>query len=83
MDRAGEGYRFKYDKVRVAQSLTYQNDNLRPFAPQREGPGVHRAQHAWLGACDAWPDAQDIAKPLARRDRGGRRRGLPASHNRP
>jgi pimeloyl-ACP methyl ester carboxylesterase len=32
MDRVGDGYRFKYDTVRVTQSLLYQNDNLRPFA---------------------------------------------------
>jgi 2-(acetamidomethylene)succinate hydrolase len=38
MERAGDGYRFKYDKVRVAQSLTYQNDNLRPFAPRVSAP---------------------------------------------
>jgi pimeloyl-ACP methyl ester carboxylesterase len=38
MDHVGGGYRFKYDKVRVAQSLTYQNDNLRPFAPLVSAP---------------------------------------------
>jgi hypothetical protein len=40
MDRSDEGYRFKYDKVRVAQSLTFQNDNLRPFAPRVTAPVV-------------------------------------------
>jgi len=38
MERVGDGYRFKYDKVRVAQSLTYQNDNLRPYAPMVSAP---------------------------------------------
>jgi len=38
MDRVGDGYRFKYDKVRVAQSLTYQNDNLRSYAPMVSAP---------------------------------------------
>jgi 2-(acetamidomethylene)succinate hydrolase len=38
MDRVGDGYRFKYDKVRVTQSLIYQNDNLRPFAPLVSAP---------------------------------------------
>ncbi len=38
MDRVGDGYRFKYDKLRVAQSLAYQNDNLRPFAPLVRAP---------------------------------------------
>ena len=52
MDRSGDAYRFKYDKVRVAQSLTYQNDNLRPFAPHGRGAGGDHAQHARLRACD-------------------------------
>jgi 2-(acetamidomethylene)succinate hydrolase len=38
MDEVDGVYRFKYDKVRVAQSLTYQNDNLRPFAPLVSAP---------------------------------------------
>jgi pimeloyl-ACP methyl ester carboxylesterase len=31
-------YRFKFDNVRVAQCLTYQNDNLRPFTPLVRAP---------------------------------------------
>jgi hypothetical protein len=38
MDRDGDTYSFKYDKVRVAQSLTHQNDDLRPFAPLVQAP---------------------------------------------
>jgi pimeloyl-ACP methyl ester carboxylesterase len=40
MDQVGDGYRFKYDRVRVTQGLTYQNDNLRPFAPHVKAPVV-------------------------------------------
>src|SRR3954464_2211730 len=61
MDRAGDGYRFKYDKVRVAQSLTYQNDNLRPFAPQVQAPvAIMRSTRG--SELETLADAQDIAK---------------------
>jgi pimeloyl-ACP methyl ester carboxylesterase len=61
MDRAGEAYRFKYDKVRVAQSLTYQNDNLRPFAPQVQAP-VFIARSTRGSELATLQDAQDIAR---------------------
>lgn len=60
MDRVGEGYRFKYDKVRVAQSLTYQNDNLRPFAPMVQAP-VFMARSTRGSELATLQDAQDIA----------------------
>jgi pimeloyl-ACP methyl ester carboxylesterase len=61
MDRAGDAYRFKYDKVRVAQSLTYQNDNLRPFAPAVQAPvAIMRSTRGSELATLA--DAQDMAK---------------------
>src|SRR6476659_6477952 len=61
MDRVGDGYRFKYDKVRVAQSLTYQNDNLRPFAPLVQAP-VFMARSTRGSELATLQDAQDIAK---------------------
>jgi 2-(acetamidomethylene)succinate hydrolase len=60
MDRAGEGYRFKYDKVRVAQSLTYQNDNLRSFAPLVQAP-VFMARSTRGSELATLQDAEDIA----------------------
>jgi 2-(acetamidomethylene)succinate hydrolase len=61
MDRIGDSYRFKYDKVRVAQSLTHQNDNLRPFAPRVTAPvAILRSTRGSELASLA--DAQDIAK---------------------
>src|SRR4051812_18028454 len=61
MDRVGDGYRFKYDKVRVAQSLTYQNDNLRPFAPLVQAPVVilRSTRGSELATLS---DAQDMGK---------------------
>lgn len=40
MDQVGEGYRFKYDPVRVAQSLAHQCVSLRPYAPRVKCPVV-------------------------------------------
>ena len=61
MDPVGDGYRFKYNKVRVAQSLTYQNDNLRPFAPLVQAPvAIMRSTRGSELATLA--DAQDMAK---------------------
>ena len=61
MDRVGDGYRFKYDKVRVAQSLTYQNDNLRPFAPHVKAP-VFMARSTRGSELASLQEAQDIAR---------------------
>ncbi|MBV9579838.1 MAG: alpha/beta hydrolase [Chloroflexi bacterium] len=61
MDRVGDGYRFKYDKVRVAQTLTYQSDNLRPYAPLVDAPvAIMRSTRGSELATLA--DAQAIAK---------------------
>jgi hypothetical protein len=61
MDREGDTYRFKYDKVRVAQSLTYQNDNLRPFAPLVQAPvAIMRSTRG--SELATLQDAQDIAE---------------------
>jgi hypothetical protein len=61
MNRDGDTYGFKYDKVRVAQSLTYQNDNLRPFAPLVQAPVVimRSTRGSELATLQ---DAQDIGK---------------------
>ena len=61
MDRDGDKYSFKYDKVRVAQSLTYQNDNLRPFAPHVTAPVaiMRSTRGSELATLD---EARDIAK---------------------
>ena len=60
-DRSGDTYRFKYDKVRVAQSLTYQNDNLRPFAPLVQAPvAIMRSTRG--SELTTLADAQDMAK---------------------
>jgi pimeloyl-ACP methyl ester carboxylesterase len=59
--REGDTYRFKYDKVRVAQSLTYQNDNLRPFAPLVQAP-VFIARSTRGSELATLADAQDIAR---------------------
>lgn len=40
MVREGQGYRFKYDKVRVAQSLVHQCANLRKYASAVTSPVV-------------------------------------------
>jgi len=40
MEPAGQGYQFKYDPVRVAQSLAHQTINLRPYAPRVQCPVV-------------------------------------------
>ena len=40
MSRDGDTYRFKYDNVRVAQSLSHQNDDLRPDTPLVQAPVV-------------------------------------------
>jgi pimeloyl-ACP methyl ester carboxylesterase len=61
MDRVGDGYRFKYEKVRVAQSLTYQNDNLRPFAPHVQAP-VFMARSTRGSELASLQEAQDMAK---------------------
>jgi pimeloyl-ACP methyl ester carboxylesterase len=61
MDRVGDGYRFKYDKVRVTQCLTYQNDNLRPFAPLVSAP-VEIMRSTRGSELATLAEAQDIAK---------------------
>lgn len=40
MEQVGDRYRFKYDPVRVAQSLIHQNIDLRPYAPRVQCPVV-------------------------------------------